>query len=181
MSRFTMIEPATATGAAKELLDKTQQQLGRVPNLYRAMANAPAALEGYLNFRGALVQGHLSNQLREQLALLVAEVNGCEYCVAAHMFRGEKIGLSASDLAATRNAETADEKTAIALRFARQVIIAKGNVADDDLAAIRAAGWSDEAVGEIVAHVALNIFSNYFNHVAQPDLDFPRIEVHRHD
>jgi uncharacterized peroxidase-related enzyme len=177
MSRITMIDPAVSTGAIKELLDKTQKQLGRVPNLYRAMANAPAALEGYLNFRGALVNGQLSMKLREQLALLIAEDNGCEYCVSAHTFRGEKIGLSTEELSANRQADSSDLKSAAALRFAQLVVAHKGDVADGDVGAVRAAGWSDGEISEIVAHVALNIFSNYFSHVARPDLDFPRTEL----
>jgi uncharacterized peroxidase-related enzyme len=177
MSRFALLDPTTTIGASRDLLEKVQQQLGRTPNLYRAMASAPAALLGYLNFRAALVEGKLSNQLREQLALLTAELNGCEYCVSAHMFRGQKIGLSAPDLAATRIAEASDNRTRAALRFAKAVLLAKGNVDDAELVEVRAAGWSDEELGEMVAHVALNVFSNYFNHVAQPELDFPKVVV----
>jgi uncharacterized peroxidase-related enzyme len=180
MSRFAQLDPTTAVGSSRDLLEKVHQQLGRTPNLYRAMANSPAALSGYLNFRAALVEGKLSNRLREQLALLTAELNGCEYCVSAHMFRGQKIGLSAPDLADTRVAEAGDSKTRAALRFAKSVVLAKGNVADSELVEVRAAGWSDEEVGEMVAHIALNVFSNYFNHVAQPDLDFPRVTVANH-
>jgi uncharacterized peroxidase-related enzyme len=181
MSRLPTIDPTVANGAAKDLLDKTQAQLGRVPNLYRTMANAPAALDGYLSFRAALVRGLLSNQLREQLALLIAEENNCEYCVSAHSFRGQKIGLSPDELTANRRAEAGDAKTEAALRFARAVTQAKGAVSDTELAAVRAAGWSDAEIAEIVAHVALNAFSNYFNHVAQPALDFPRVAVRGHE
>jgi uncharacterized peroxidase-related enzyme len=175
MSRLPTLDPAVADGAAKELLEKTQSQLGRVPNLYRTMANGPAALDGYLSFRAALVRGKLSNQLREQLALLVAEENNCEYCVSAHNFRGQKIGIPQEELAANRRAEASDAKTAAALQFARAVTQARGAVSDTELAAVRTAGWSDAEIAEIVAHVALNAFSNYFNHVAQPELDFPRV------
>jgi uncharacterized peroxidase-related enzyme len=175
-----MIDPTASTGAIKELFDKTQKQLGRVPNLYRAMANAPAALEGYLNFRSALQSGQLNMKFREQLALLIAEDNGCEYCVSAHTFRGEKIGLSTEELSANRQAHSADPKSAAALHFARLVVAHKGNVVDDDVIVVRAAGWSDGEISEIVAHVALNIFSNYFSHVARPDIDFPRTELCTH-
>ena len=118
--------------------------------------------------------------MREQLALLIAEENGCEYCVSAHMFRGSKLGLPTSELDATREAASEDPRTAAALHFARAVIVDKGDVTDDEIAAARAAGWSDEELSEIVAHVALNTFSNYFNHVARPELDFPRVEVRSH-
>jgi len=171
--RMAMIDPQSATGAAKDLLAKTQAQLGRTPNLYRAMANAPAALDGYLSFRNALQSGVLTKEMRERIALLTAEDNGCEYCVSAHLFRGEKIGMSQADLAGTREARSEDPRIAAGLAFVRGVMAHKGDVSDDTLAAMRAASWSDEEIGEIVAHVALNVFSNYFNHVARPELDFP--------
>jgi uncharacterized peroxidase-related enzyme len=177
MSRLVTIDPATASGPVKELLDKTQAQLGRIPNLYRTMANSPAALDGYLSFRAALVRGVLSSQLREQLALLIAAENHCEYCVSAHTFRGEKIGLSKTELTDNQQAQSGDAKTTAALRFARAIMNAKGDVTDAELDAVRSAGWNDTEIAEIVAHVALNIFSNYFNYVARPELDFLRVDV----
>jgi uncharacterized peroxidase-related enzyme len=177
MSRLPTIDPSEAADETKALLEKTQAQLGRVPNLYKTMANAPAALDGYLSFRAALVRGKLTNQLREQIALLVAQENNCEYCVSAHTFRGQKIGLAPEELLANREAHAADDKTTAALRFARNVSRAKGDIPDADLAAVRSAGWSDAEISEMVAHVALNVFSNYFNHIAQPELDFPRVQM----
>jgi uncharacterized peroxidase-related enzyme len=176
VSRLPTVDPELALGTVKELLEKTRVQLGRVPNLYRTMANAPAALEGYLGFRAALVRGQLSDRLREQLALLLAEENGCDYCVSAHTFRGRKIGISREELIDNRHAEASDAKTAAALQFARAVNAAKGAVSDGEIASVRAAGWSDGELAEIVAHVALNAYSNYFAKLAQPVLDFPRIE-----
>src|SRR5438552_8138002 len=82
MSRLPTIDPAAADAAAKHLLARTEAQLGRLPNLYRTMANAPAALEGYLALRAALVRGRLGDVMREKLAVLVAEENSCEYCVS---------------------------------------------------------------------------------------------------
>jgi uncharacterized peroxidase-related enzyme len=159
----------------REVLESTQRQLGRVPNLYRTMVNSPAALEGYLGFRQALGAGRLSPLLREQLALAVAEANACGYCVAAHTFRGRKAGLSEPELSANRVGESEDSKTAAALHFARRVIEARGRVLDEDLTEVRAAGWEDADIAELVAHVALNTFSNWFNHVAEPTLDFPAV------
>jgi len=180
MSRLPTIDSSNASAAAKVLLDQTQAQLGRVPNLYRTMANSPAGLEGYLLFRGALVRGELKPLLREQLALIVAEENHCTYCVSAHTFRGQKMGLSADELEANRRGEAADAKTAAALRFARSVVRDRGSVSEEEFAAVRTAGWSDSEIAEIVAHVALNTYSNIFNHVAQPTLDFPLVEAGQH-
>src|SRR5437879_8056669 len=94
MPRIPIVIAGADAPEASELLEKTRAQLGRVPNLYAALANAPAALRGYLEFRAALGHGSLSPALREQLALLIAEENGCGYCVSAHTFRGTKMGMS---------------------------------------------------------------------------------------
>jgi len=173
MQRFNLIDPAQAIGRAKELLDRTQAQLGRVPNLYKAMANSGAALDGYLSFRGALVQGKLTPSLREQIALLTAALNTCEYCVSAHAFRAQKLGLLPEELALNQSAVASDPKINAALVFVKALIAKNGAIDDSERAALKTAGWSDEETGEMVAHVALNVFSNYFNHVAQPELDFP--------
>ncbi|MEV0270325.1 MAG: carboxymuconolactone decarboxylase family protein [Hamadaea sp.] len=155
------------------LLDKVSEQLGRVPNLYATMANGPAALEGYLALRGHLVKGKLRARIREQLALLVAQENGCDYCVAAHTFRGKLMKLTDEELLATRVAEDADPHAEAVLRLAREVMRTRGKVDDATLAEVRAAGVTDAEAAEVVAHVALNVLSNYFNHLAQPELDFP--------
>lgn len=177
MSRLHTVDDASASVETQALLEKVQNRLGRVPNLYRTMANSPAALDGYLDFHKALGTGKLSRELREQLALLVAQENNCEYCVSAHTFRGQKIGLSAEELQQNRQADSRDPKTTIALHFAKAVIEARGRVSDADVEAVRQAGFSDGEIAEIVGHVALNIYSNYFNHVAQPELDFPRVSL----
>ncbi len=177
MSRLSAVDPAQATGLSKELLEKTEAQLGRVPNLYRAMAHAPAALEGYLQFRAALIRGQLNAKLREQLALVVAEENRCGYCVSAHVFRGAKMGLLPEELEANREGSAGDPKAAAALRFAKRVTARRGQITDAEMAEVREAGWSDGEIAEIVAHVALNTFSNTFSHVAEPELDFPEVGV----
>ena len=170
---YTLIDPQTATGAAKELLDSTLKQLGRVPNLYRAMANSPKALGAYLEFRGALQGGLLDSAMCERIALLTAQLNDCDYCVAAHNFRGGKIGLSAQDLADTRLAQSSAPKIHAALVFVAELVRSKGAVAVSTHEAVLQTGWSPSEIGEMVAHVALNVFSNYFKQIANPALDFP--------
>ncbi len=179
MTRIPSIDPTTAQGRAKELLDATQAQLGRIPNLYGSMAQSPAALDGYLAFRGALGKGALSMPMRERIALLTATINDCGYCVAAHTFRGAKIGLSTTELAAAQKSQSSDPKSMAALQFVDVLLQHRGVVTDADFAKVKSHGWSDEEIGEIVAHVALNVFSNYFNHVAAPALDFPAAAITR--
>jgi AhpD family alkylhydroperoxidase len=170
---YSLIDPETATGNAKELLDATRQQLGRVPNLYRAMANSPKGLGAYLAFRGALQDGALDSKMCERIALLTAELNSCDYCVAAHSFRGHKIGLSAEELNSTRLAVSDSPKIHAALAFIAELIAGRGTAKAATKVALIEQGWSEAEIGEIVAHVALNVFSNYFKQVADPVLDFP--------
>jgi uncharacterized peroxidase-related enzyme len=173
MSRIPAISPHTAAGRAKELLDAVKQKLGLVPNMTRAMAHSPAALDGYLALSGALAKGVLPAKVREQLALAVSEANGCDYCVAAHSAVGKAVGLTPEQVRDARLGGAIDTRTDALVKFARRVVEARGRVADTDLAAVRAAGWDDAAVAEVMAHVALNVFTNYFNTVASTDLDFP--------
>lgn len=179
MIRIVSLDPATAEGRAKELLDATKIQLGRVPNLYGSMAQSPAALEGYLAFRGALSQGVLNVSMRERIALLTAAINDCAYCVAAHTLRGAKVGLSTDELAATQKSQSEEPKSAAALQFIDALLQHRGAISDKEFVNMKAHGWTNEEIGEVVAHVALNIFSNYFNHVAKPALDFPAAEITR--
>lgn len=175
MTRIASLDPTTTPGHAGELLAATQKQLGRAPNLYRSMAQSPIALEAYLAFRGVLTKGALTNKMMERIALLTAVMNDCDYCVAAHSFRGSKIGMSEQELALTRAGRADTDKDSAALHFVQSLMTHRGATTDADFLALKQAGWNDAEIGEMVAHVALNVFSNYFNHVAQPALDFPAI------
>lgn len=174
MPRIAAIDPAAATGHAKELLDAVKAKLGVVPNMTRAMVVAPAALDGYLGLSAALGRGVLPARVREQLALGVGEANGCDYCVAAHTALGKGAGLTDAEVSASRRGAAADPKADALLRFARVLTERRGRVGDAEVAAARAAGATDAELAEVVAHVALNVFTNYFNHVADPDIDFPK-------
>jgi uncharacterized peroxidase-related enzyme len=173
MSRLQQIDPETATGRAKELLTTVKSKLGLIPNMTRAMVNSPVVLESYLHFHGALSNGSLPPRLREQIALAVAEVNGCDYCLAAHSAIGRLAGLTAEQIRDSRLGNAVDPRADAALHFARRVVATHGQVTDADLDAIRAAGFDDGAIAEVVASVVLHIFTNYFNLVARTDLDFP--------
>lgn len=177
MPRLTAIDPAGATGKAKELLDAVQASLGMTPNLMRTLANSPAALESFLNFNTALSRGRLGAKVREQIALAVAEKNGCEYCLSAHTAIGKKVGLLESDLLASRQGVSRDPKVDAALKFAHAIVSRRGQVTDDDVNRVRQMGYGDAEIAEIIATVVLNIFTNYFNLVAGTAVDFPRVEL----
>ncbi|ADB14970.1 uncharacterized peroxidase-related enzyme [Pirellula staleyi DSM 6068] len=177
MSRIQQIAPEAATGTAKELLDAVKAKLGLVPNMTRAMANSPAALQGYLGLSGALGKGSLSAKNREQIALAVGEANQCDYCLAAHSAIGKMVGLTPDQILDSRRGTAIEPRSDAVIRFARKVVNERGLVSDADIAEVRAAGLDDGGIAEVVANVALNIFTNYFNHVAATDIDFPKAEA----
>jgi len=162
-----------APAASRPLLEAVKKQLGSVPNLFRLVANSPAALEGYLGMHGALGKGTLPAPTRERVALAVAEVNGCNYCLSAHTFLARNLArLDDAEIAANRAGISRDAKAAAAVRFAATVARERGHIRPEDLAAVRAAGYDDAQIIEIVQHVALNTWTNYVNEVAQTDIDF---------
>ena len=174
MQRINAMDPQAASGTAKTLLDGVQHKLGFVPNLMRTLAVSPATLDAYLSFNDRLSHGILSPKLREQLALTVAYSDSCQYCLAAHTAIGGMLGLSPAQLEAAYSADSSDPQIAAALHFAQQLVQNQGHVSDEDMAEVRQAGYGDAEIAEIVGHVALNVFTNYFNTVAQTDVDFPK-------
>ena len=177
MPRITPVNPAEATGKAKQLLTGVQAKLGITPNLMKTLAHSPAALEAYLNFAGNLAGGVLPAPFREQIAIAVAQANSCEYCLSAHATLGKMAGLTPEQIELSRESRSLDAKRHAGLQFAQKIVVARGEVSDPDLAALRQAGYNDAETAEIVANVALNIFTNYFNHIAQTEVDFPRVPV----
>jgi uncharacterized peroxidase-related enzyme len=176
MSRIQTIDPKQATGKARDLLNGVQAKLGMTPNLMRVMANSPAVLEAYLQFSGSLGQGTLGATTREQLALAVAEANACDYCLSAHAAIGKTVGLTTEQIRDARRGSSVDGKSNAILQLAIQLVDKRGLVSDDDLAAARDAGVTDAEIAEVVANTALNLFTNYFNHVAETEVDFPAAE-----
>lgn len=165
---------------AKPFLEAVESHLGSVPNMFRLIATSPQTLEGYLGLNGALAKGKLDAATRERIALAVANVNGCTYCNSAHAYLGARFGkLDEAEIAANRDGHSTDPKADAALRFARKIAAERGIVTDADLQSVRAAGFSDAELVEIVAHVALNTLTNYVNNVFGTEVDFPVAEARR--
>jgi uncharacterized peroxidase-related enzyme len=179
MSRLPI--PATIADApepSRPLLESVKKQFGTVPNLFRLASTSPAALEGYLGVAGALSKGSLPAATRERIALAVAEINGCDYCLSAHSYIGKNLAkLDDAEIAANRSGRSNDPKADAAVRFAAKVTSQRGRVSEDDLRAVRLAGYDDAQIVEIVQHVALNVWTNYLNIVAETDIDFPVVNA----
>jgi uncharacterized peroxidase-related enzyme len=177
MSRIAIPTREDAPAAAQPLLDAVAKQLGVVPNLFRLVALSPAALQGYLGLNGALTKA-LDVKTRERIALAVAQVNGCDYCLSAHTYLGLNLAkLGEAEVALNRAGASSDPKADAAVRFAAKVTQARGKVSDADLAAVRAAGFSDGQIVEIVTVVAENVLTNFVNIVADTDIDFPVVRA----
>ena len=181
MSRIPV--PATisdAPAASQPLLEAVKKQLGVAPNLFRLVSHSPAALQGYVGLSGALSKGALPAATRERIALAIAEINGCDYCLSAHAYLGKNLAkIDDAEIAANRNGASNDPKADAAVRFAAKVARERGHVSEDDVRAVKLAGYDDAQLIEIVLHVALNTWTNYINEIAKTEIDFPIVTARK--
>lgn len=180
MNRITIPAADQTPAASRPLLQAVNKQLGVVPNLMKVLGNSPAALGGYLSLSGALGKGTVGAATGERIALAIAEINRCGYCLAAHTYLGKNVAkLDDAEITANRKGTSTDAKADAAVRFAADVAQARGHVSNAAVQAVKSAGYTDADVMEIVAHVALNTLTNYVNEVAQTEIDFPLVELLR--
>ena len=179
MSRITT--PATiadAPNASQDLLKGVEKQIGSVPNLFRIVSNSPAALEGYLGLNGALAKGALDAPTRERIALAIGQINGCNYCLAAHSYIGANVAkLTPAEIQANRKGSSTEAKADAAVKFAVEIAQARGGVEAASVQRVKDAGYSDAEIVEIIAHVALNTLTNYVNEVLETEIDFPAADT----
>lgn len=167
-----------APEASRPLLEAVKTQLGVVPNMFRLIANSPATLEGYLGFNAALGKGVLDRRTRERIALAVAQLDRCDYCLSAHTYLGKNMAkLDDNELAANRNGTSHDRKADAAVKFAAKLVQERGRVGEKDVDEVRRAGYSDGEILEIIGHVALNTFTNYVNEALGTAIDFPIVHA----
>ncbi len=178
MTNFTLVDPEAATGKAADLLEQVNKSLGLIPNMTKAMANSPALLQSYVALAGAVGRGALPPSVRERLAIATAQLNGCEYCLSAHTYVGANVAkVDAAELDAARKGESADPRIAALLKLSNEIAENAGDVDESDLKAAREIGITDEEIGELVANLALNVLTNYFNVLARVDNDWPVVSL----
>jgi uncharacterized peroxidase-related enzyme len=177
MSRIELLSRDSTHGDARQLLEQIHAAFGATPNMFRAVANSPAALHSMWAAFGALGAGALGAKLGEQIAVAVADINDCDYCLAAHTALGRKAGATAAEMSAAQAGQSDDPRTAAALVFATKVVRQRAKIDADDVAALRTAGFDDGAIMEIMAHVALNLFTNYVNVAFAVPVDFPHVKL----
>lgn len=177
MSRINLINHDTANSEQKELLEAIQAKLGMVPNFLKVFANSPAALRAFLGLHGIAGEGSLDAPTRERIAVTVAQQNTCEYCLSAHSAIGRKAGLTGDEISSNRTGTSQDAKAAVAVKFARALVEHTGDVTSADLIEVRAAGYSDADIVEIITHVGMNILTNLIGKASQLDIDFPKVAL----
>jgi uncharacterized peroxidase-related enzyme len=177
MSRIPLTDPDHAAGDLRTTFEVVRSKFGVVPNGVRALGVSSHALRGYLDFVGTLGSGLLSRSERERIAVLVAQLNECGYCLSAHTLAGRAAGLTDDELVDSRQGRSVDTRAAALLGFATAVLEDRGDVPEVALAEARAAGLSDAELIEVVAEVALNTFTNYANRFVQPDFDLPEVPL----
>lgn len=176
MSRLKNLSKPEAPAKSQPLME-TLESKKMLLNIFRGLANSPAALDAYLKFSGALREGKLDAKTREALALAIGQANGCQYCLSAHTLLGKGAGLDDAAIKSARLGQSANPKLQGALQLARQLVQTHGKVSDGDVTAARTAGLDDGDIAEVVANVALNVFTNYFNNLNHTEVDFPKVPL----
>ena len=175
MALLQSIEPNEATGEAKVLFDGIQQRLPRVPNMLGILGHSPKVLASYLKFTDAF-SSQLPERLRILITIAVAQIAGGDYLLSFAHVLGKRDGLNEEQMNAARHGESSDAKTAAVLQFAAKAAREHGRVSEDDLAAVREAGYTEAELVDIVAYIALDMFRAYFNLMAQTAIDFPVVK-----
>ena len=176
MLRPNPMEPNPFSQELQQMLARGRTGGEEVTNFVKVLAKSRAAAMAYALASGSLAEGRLTEREREQIALAVAEINGSEYCLLAHSLAGGNAGLSGEEIQSARRAAASDAKSAQMLRFTQSVVLQRGEISDEDLGALRKAGFSEAEMIEIVANIALNIFANYLNILARTGPDSPAVD-----
>ncbi|MBT5469033.1 MAG: peroxidase-related enzyme [Nitrospina sp.] len=177
MQRIQAIESENASNEVKDLYQQVENELGMLPNLIKTLANAPIAAKAFIQFKNLVAQGVLPVALREKISLRISEANGCSYCVSAHCALSKGAGLADEEVRDSRQGQSPDRKTDLAIKFAERVMDARGSVTTDEIDGLRDVGYSDQEITEIITVVIFTQFSNYFNNAAGTVNDFPKAAV----
>jgi len=177
MSRIPAIDPASATGQTRELLNAAEEKMGGIPNILRVMGQSPVSLDAYLTLSAILEDSEFGTAEREAIALAIANSNNCDYCASAHAALSKGLKVSDDSISGYLNGEASDERLQAAISFARSIVENRGWVGDEGVKAARDAGLSDRELMELVTIAAVNILTNYTNHVADTEIDFPQVKA----
>ncbi len=175
MNKINPIQMKDASEASQAVLEIVNKKLGRIPNMYKVMANSPAVLDAYVKLNGSLSTGAIGSKMAELIALATGEYNSCSYCLSAHTFLGGKVGLTEKQIDDSKNFHSEAEKIDAGLQFVKKLLINPNEISSDDIAPLRNHGFTDGEILEIIANVIRNMFTNYVNIVSNTEVDWPVI------
>ena len=173
MNRIPVLKKDEADTQVQSVWTAMEKKMGRVPNIFLHMGHSPQALKAFVAMSELVEQTSLSKTLKEQIALLTAESNHCHYCLSAHSAIAKGVGLSNEQILNARKGHGQNEKDQVILDFVKKVILARGSVSDQDVEALKANGVTPQEICDITLTVTLNLYTNYFNQVVHPEIDFP--------
>jgi len=173
MWRLTPVDPKALARELPDQAGDAHPAANTVTQFLTLLANSPTTLRAYLQAEQALGNGRLTPVQREMISLLVAEINGSNYCLAAHELAAKQAGLSDQEIWSARKALSGDSQTRAMLNFVQAIVLQRGEISDDDFSAMRDAGFADGQIIEVLANIVLNIFTNYFTLLAQPGREQP--------
>lgn len=181
MARLSILTKQTAPAKSQPILANYEKVLGVVPNFFALISQSPDALKAISNMHAELGNS-LGHKTRERIHVMTAEVNGCDYCLSAHTYLGGKLqGLTKDDMELNRIGRSTDPQADAALQFAYKIAKSRGHIQDADVEAVRAAGFTDTQIVDIVAETAFSFITNLLNNTFKTDIDatFPPLQTHK--
>ena len=173
MARLPVVTHDQADEHTRKTYDAITSKFGMVPNIFKGMANSPAALAAYLALDDMIAGGSFTAVEQNVVRMVVSQYNGCEYCIAAHTMGLGAAGMGEEDILNVRRGRAEDPKLAALIAFTGKVLETKGFVSNGDLEAFKSVGYADRHAAEITVLIAQKTLSNFFNHINETDLDLP--------
>ena len=174
MKTLKVLNIEQVDGQTKEIFNNISQKVGRVPNLYAAMANSPQLLGGFLAFEESLKQGSFSAKENEAIALAVSQSNNCDYCLAAHSAIGKMLGYSENEVIDIRKGTSADRKLNALTNLATELTEKRGHASKESISNFLEAGYTHQSLAELIGMVAIRSITNYIFSNGNFEIDFPK-------
>lgn len=172
------LQQVPITEEVQQLFTGIEHRYGFVPNTMHLMGHSPAVLNSYLSNIDQLAAGHIGHHLAELIALRTATINKSLYCDISHRFIAAKlVGIPVAVISEARQGKSKDTRIQSLLNFVTRVVENRGQISGEETILLQEAGYSDTEMVEIIAHITFNIFTNYFNLITKPALDFPIIRM----
>lgn len=173
MSKLKPVHFDDAHPHAQKIFETLKQKVGMVPNIYAGVANSPVMLQALVEFSEKLKSGEFTPREVEAVALAIAQENKCEYCLSAHTEIGKMFGLTEDEILDLRLCKSEDKKLQVLTQLAKEIVTTKGYPNTETIERFFEVGYNKAALAELIGLVSLNIFTNYFNHIAETEIDFP--------